>query len=562
MSYFLGVYARETTGEFNKLRARINEMFKQKKHAKYTFALNNIHVIKFDIEAYQGKGVYEEKNEGFCVIAGDPILDSDHNAKKCRDVQLMNIVRKLKLNDWSILSSCRGQFCIACYIVRNNRLMLASDANGVRPLYYYDNGNELYFGTSLRAVSEIAGVESEVDWEAKIQKVVFGVPLGTRTENRKVKILKSGEVYAVDQQNSDKYQYYRWDSISDKKVSMDQLSEEAYCKFNEAVCVRARDCDRVLAFLSGGLDSRCVVSVLNKLDKNVVAFNFYRKGEKDQYLSRAYANLLGISICQMERPVSPWSWGHLFARAVIAAGLESNDNFSGKLAFSGDGGSVAVGRVYMRAEDISLLGESGIRRFATAFTARRPKAVFNYLKPSIREQFLESTVGALYDELVDLNCDDIGRKLLLFFLHNDQRRHLHYHYETILDHKVELLVPFMDTEFYKIIIAGPSSWFLYHKFYHYWLNSFPSNVVSVPWQTYPGHLPCHINAESFVGNDQWSSKKEKMDLLGRLHQSLEAGLYVTGYSKLPFLRFKIYAVCLAHVLGLGDYSYILKLFRK
>jgi len=50
------------------------------------------------------------------------------------------------------LARFRGMFAIAIWVQSERRLLLARDRMGIKPLYYYKDGSELYFGSELKAI--------------------------------------------------------------------------------------------------------------------------------------------------------------------------------------------------------------------------------------------------------------------------------------------------------------------------------------------------------------------------------------------------------------------------
>jgi len=103
---------------------------------------------------------------------------------------------------------------------------------------------------------------------------------------------------------------------------------------------------------------------------------------------------------------------------------------------------------------------------------------------------------------------DLERRFLLFLMTNDQRRHLDGHFEEIDAHGVELQLPFFDADFLKEILSLPASRLRKHRFYHDLLHHLPEVIMAVPWQTYPGHLPCPV-ASGHRFPSQWGSERTR-----------------------------------------------------
>src|SRR5688572_20645599 len=56
--------------------------------------------------------------------------------------------------DTAGFSRMRGMFAAALWSESGKRLILARDRMGIKPLYYYQSGEELYFGSELKAILE------------------------------------------------------------------------------------------------------------------------------------------------------------------------------------------------------------------------------------------------------------------------------------------------------------------------------------------------------------------------------------------------------------------------
>src|SRR5438128_10614196 len=68
--------------------------------------------------------------------------------------------------DTACFSRMRGMFAAALWSESKGRLVLARDRMGIKPLYYYRRGDELYFGSELKAILEHPEVPRRLDLEA------------------------------------------------------------------------------------------------------------------------------------------------------------------------------------------------------------------------------------------------------------------------------------------------------------------------------------------------------------------------------------------------------------
>src|SRR6476660_5425042 len=67
--------------------------------------------------------------------------------------------------DTACFSRMRGMFAAAIWSESRRRLVLARDRMGIKPLYYFQGGDELYFGSELKAILEHPDVPRRLDSE-------------------------------------------------------------------------------------------------------------------------------------------------------------------------------------------------------------------------------------------------------------------------------------------------------------------------------------------------------------------------------------------------------------
>ena len=68
--------------------------------------------------------------------------------------------------DTACFARMRGMFAVALWTESRKRLVLVRDRMGIKPLYYYRDGDDIYFGSELKAILEHPNVPRRLDLEA------------------------------------------------------------------------------------------------------------------------------------------------------------------------------------------------------------------------------------------------------------------------------------------------------------------------------------------------------------------------------------------------------------
>ena len=231
-----------------------------------------------------------------------------------------------------------------------------------------------------------------------------------------------------------------------------------------------------------------------------------------------------------------------------------------RLMWGGDGGSVGMGYVYLTKKMVDLIragsSKEAIRDFLEHNSISIPARVLN---SKIAKKFSGVLIENILNEINRLNCVDAGRKLHLFLMFNDQRRHLAGLYENIDIDRIELQLPFFDAHFMESALSLPLDYCLRHVFYMQWLEHFNPAVLNTPWQAYPGHVPCSIPLPDKLSY-QWTRDKghEKKKAMGIASQYRSL---VKSQRRFPSEVISSKRLAAAYFLtysGIRDFSYALR----
>lgn len=108
-------------------------------------------VIVFNGEVYNHAEIREEL-----------IAKGHHFESKC-DTEA--VLRAFLEWDTASFQKLRGMFAFAIWDESQKRLVLCRDRMGIKPLYLYEQGEDLYFGSELKTLFALPGVERRLDAE-------------------------------------------------------------------------------------------------------------------------------------------------------------------------------------------------------------------------------------------------------------------------------------------------------------------------------------------------------------------------------------------------------------
>ncbi len=161
------------------------------------------------------------------------------------------------------LARLRGMFGVAVWDLRTRELFLARDRVGIKPLYYAETADGLVFASEAKSLFEYPGVACEVDRGEIDTFMTFGYVPGARTMFRGVRKLLPGHTLTVTADGTVVRQYWDVRAAPDRARSVEDTARELYERALESTALHLRSDVPVGIFLSGGLDSSAIVSLLH-----------------------------------------------------------------------------------------------------------------------------------------------------------------------------------------------------------------------------------------------------------------------------------------------------------
>ena len=518
-------------------------------------------LLKVDIGAFDRPAHRISPNGSYAMLAGEPLLTSPSETCLGRDAHLASMQKDWDDGDFKSLRRASGTFCAAHYDPRTGTGHLIADRLGLRTLYYCVADDFIFFATALRILEALPQVPKVLDVLSMAEITGFGYPFGGGTAYADIKMLLPCEVITIQQGDYQSTRYFQWDAITPVQKTEEETLKETYRLFQSAVRRRLHGDKTTFAYLSGGLDSRCVVAALRAEAARVYTFNFSLANTQDQALALAYANKSGT--IHQELPTEPgpnWS-------AVMAATWRASPRRHEQIVehpsvvWTGEGGSVGLGCVYISPEIVTLLRAGDWDAAIAVYLRQQQKTILTrILNPELAKQLQGHLHVRLRIELESIRHPDPVRAFYIFLNMNGPRRHLVNHFDTIDQHRLEFQVPFYDSDLLEYLTAIPVDPCLYHQFYVKWLALFDPAVRAVAWQTYPGHVASPVPIPEDLP-DQWNapaSAVHRMALERELMARSAAMLSCENFPGRVLKKVNLQVMRWAWRLRLGNYSYALK----
>lgn len=246
----------------------------------------------------------------------------------------------------------RGIFAFGIYDCRSDSLFLARDHIGVKPLYYYYDGNNFVFASQPKAILEAERLSVKVDHESFSLYLAYGNVPADRSIYQGIKKLLPGHRLLLREGRVDVSCYWKLE-YSPMITNREEAERAVAEKVEECVVAQSVSDVPIGTLLSGGVDSTIMTGILASdghaaLDTFTIGFDeeesdesryarlvadAYHTGHHHRWLpyETATAMLPGI----IEAYDEPFHLNGLFPMLAVSRLVQDNH---GKVVLGGDGG--------------------------------------------------------------------------------------------------------------------------------------------------------------------------------------------------------------------------------
>lgn len=315
-----------------------------------------------------------------------------------------------------------GFFSIACFNIDNRKLTLARDRLGQKPLYYIQNYDSIFFGSTENILPN--KFWGRIRKESFLDFITYGYIPAPRTMFNNILSVKAGsylEFSLKDNQIIRNHDNYYWKpSLTNEISDIDQAVESISSAINQSIQQGMDASIDVACLFSGGIDSSLILAKARSVNKNIFAFTADFGMEDDaEERSRALAEFLGhqdhlikrISDQDVSESISmnakicgsPFDDTSIIPSNLIFSAIKES-GFS--VALTGDGADELFCGYssFANLKKLEMLLDTNFD-FIRSFGVFSNKLISKYRKADLARFFMSEN-----DLLVDLSCNGFKKR--------------------------------------------------------------------------------------------------------------------------------------------------------
>ena len=349
---------------------------------------------------------------------------------------------------WGVVATCKrllGMFAFALWDRQQRRLWLARDRLGKKPLYVYGDGaGAVAFASELKALWQFPGFAPSIDPVALGEYFRYSYVADHLCIFREVDKVMPGTVMELALgQPARSHRYWSLAEVAERGCAS-RILDLAEAEDSLLVLLRDATCRRMMAdvalgaFLSGGIDSGLVVSLMQEANTNRVrtfSIGFPEAAYDEAPVAKAVARHLGTdhtelyvsdADAQQVVPALPTMFDEPFADASqipthLLAKLTRSDV---TVALTGDGGDEAFGGYLRYRNQYGMVGRlcalprpvrHAIATGVEAVPARLWEAMAGMIPARRRPRFVASKVSKVARAMQLDSATERGKAYLSFW---------------------------------------------------------------------------------------------------------------------------------------------------
>lgn len=288
-----GLYATKTISNIEQRIQKMNSSIKHRGpdaggfYRENNIVLGHRRLSIIDTREVSNQPMHSNNNLWHVVFNGEIYnfeeikIQLQYNFKTNSDTEVILAAVEERGIDW-FLSQANGMFAIALYNSQTKKLLLVRDRLGIKPLYFYNDGQYLIFSSEIKAILSSGLVQAKFNDDAVDEYLANRYVREPNTFFENISQVKSGTYLSVNEDLSTIENKY-WDIPEEFNTSTEYNEEEILNRFdkeiNKAIKYRLIADVPLGTYLSGGVDSSLITAITSLHKKQKV--NTYTIGFKE-----------------------------------------------------------------------------------------------------------------------------------------------------------------------------------------------------------------------------------------------------------------------------------------
>lgn len=258
---------------------------------EYVSSQFNIARVHLGILNPEPQPIFTE-DKTLCITMDGEIYDSRKEKVKVNNDPEFCLHLYKKFGE-DFVNKLNGSFLVVIWDNQNQKLLIANDRYGTKPLYYAHNNGQFLFSSEVKAILQDKKFKREINLEAVAEFFAFEYLLEDKTFFKGINILIPASTLVYQKGQFFIKQYWDFKFEEEYNKPEDYYVKELVSSLKKAVERRMVGDHRFGVSLSGGLDSRSILAAIDKEYLPIHTFTFGFSGCDEAKIAQKIAKKRG-----------------------------------------------------------------------------------------------------------------------------------------------------------------------------------------------------------------------------------------------------------------------------
>jgi len=162
-----------------------------------------------------------------------------------------------------VCTKLNGMFGFAVWDTKSQKLLLARDRLGIKPMYYYLDEEKLVFGSEIKAILQSPKIRKDINYTALNDFLTFEYIPAPRSIFKDIYKLEPGHWLTFQDDKVHKESYWTLEPV-ETSIQLEEAKQQLEELLSDSVRMRLISDVPLGAFLSGGIDSSIMVALMSQ----------------------------------------------------------------------------------------------------------------------------------------------------------------------------------------------------------------------------------------------------------------------------------------------------------
>ena len=204
------------------------------------------------------------------------------------------------------LHRLEGMFAIALWDMRRSKLIVARDRIGIKPVYYWQGAGGVAFASEVKALLTVPACSAGISMDGLTEYVSLGYAVAPKTIFDGIHRLPPATALIWEHDTFRIHRYWSPPTTVDEEPDYDEWVHRVRNELERAVADHLVSDVPVGAFLSGGIDSSAVVSLMNRTsEQDLLTYSIGYRGDATAryYNELPYAKIVAGQLGSQHREI-------------------------------------------------------------------------------------------------------------------------------------------------------------------------------------------------------------------------------------------------------------------